>query len=638
MLLREILHDVVGTSGYHCGVLQSFMVERIARKRVVRSSHVVMDPAGRHRSPWNEHPFCMNRMVSDQRGTTLFPMGSSMVYLLLSLLEVIDECESMRKSWCEEYNRNMTVEAELSKMNELSKTYAYALNEFFVINDLKALLQAKEFSISNLRAHIATLKGKNVSDNNEPVNNASVIAPGMFKLDLEPLSHRLKNNREAREDYLKKTKEHTNTLRGIVKRARKLNPSDPYLDYALITSTSASDPQSKNNTRKNRITSAASSNKKNKTVEFRPRKVMSNSNKRNHVSMYNANFKNAVKDANSKLCVKSKSGKSQKMEWKPTGKVFTIVGHRWLPTGRTFTINGTKCPLTRITFNPIVHPTETIQTPIITPNPEVKVYRRITKVVKSVVQIVLWYLDSGCSKHMTGQRSQLINFVEIFLGTVRFGNDHIEKIMGYGDYQIGNITISRVYYVEGLRHNLFSVGADPLTCSNDHVNREIVETIHVDFDELTTMSSKQSSSRPALHEMTPGTISLGLMHNPPSTTPYVPPTKNYWDLLFQPMFDEYFNTPPSVVSPVHVAAAPRPADLTSSPSSTSIDQVAPFESTSSTIHKTQSLVICEGVEEKLEYAQLVDDPFLDILTSKPSFHKSSSNVKPTNPPFEHISK
>ncbi|GJT33691.1 retrovirus-related pol polyprotein from transposon TNT 1-94 [Tanacetum coccineum] len=59
---------------------------------------------------------------------------------------------------------------------------------------------------------------------------------------------------------------------------------------------------------------------------------------------------------------------------------------------------------------------------------------------------------------MTGDRSQLTNFVNKFLGTVKFGNDHVAKILGYGDYQIGNITISRVYYVEGLGHNLFSVG------------------------------------------------------------------------------------------------------------------------------------------------------------------------------------
>ncbi|GKA91458.1 retrovirus-related pol polyprotein from transposon TNT 1-94 [Tanacetum coccineum] len=59
---------------------------------------------------------------------------------------------------------------------------------------------------------------------------------------------------------------------------------------------------------------------------------------------------------------------------------------------------------------------------------------------------------------MTGDRSQLTNFISKFLGTVKFGNDQVAKIMGYGDYQIGNVTISRVYYVEGLGHNLFSVG------------------------------------------------------------------------------------------------------------------------------------------------------------------------------------
>ncbi|GKA08607.1 integrase, catalytic region, zinc finger, CCHC-type containing protein [Tanacetum coccineum] len=59
---------------------------------------------------------------------------------------------------------------------------------------------------------------------------------------------------------------------------------------------------------------------------------------------------------------------------------------------------------------------------------------------------------------MTEDRSQLTNFVHKFLGTVMFGNDQIAKIMRYGDYQIGNITISRVYYVEGLGYTLFSVG------------------------------------------------------------------------------------------------------------------------------------------------------------------------------------
>nr|GEZ76978.1 integrase, catalytic region, zinc finger, CCHC-type, peptidase aspartic, catalytic [Tanacetum cinerariifolium] len=77
---------------------------------------------------------------------------------------------------------------------------------------------------------------------------------------------------------------------------------------------------------------------------------------------------------------------------------------------------------------------------------------------RTVVQIVLWYLDSGCSKHMTEDGSRLRNFVKRFIGIVRFRNDHFSAIMGYEDYVIGDSVISRVYYVEGLRHNLFSVG------------------------------------------------------------------------------------------------------------------------------------------------------------------------------------
>ncbi|GKE47559.1 hypothetical protein Tco_1478817 [Tanacetum coccineum] len=56
-------------------------------------------------------------------------------------------------------------------------------------------------------------------------------------------------------------------------------------------------------------------------------------------------------------------------------------------------------------------------------------------VLSQVVQIVLWYLDSGCSRHMTGDRARLINFVEKFIGTVRFGNDEYAAIIGYGNYK-----------------------------------------------------------------------------------------------------------------------------------------------------------------------------------------------------------
>nr|GEW01289.1 retrovirus-related Pol polyprotein from transposon TNT 1-94 [Tanacetum cinerariifolium] len=79
--------------------------------------------------------------------------------------------------------------------------------------------------------------------------------------------------------------------------------------------------------------------------------------------------------------------------------------------------------------------------------------------------------------------------------------------------------------------------------------RRIIKTIHVDFDDLTAMASKQSSLGPTLHEMTPVTISSGLVPNPTSSTPFVPPLRTDWDMLFQPLFDELLVPPPSVDHP-----------------------------------------------------------------------------------------
>nr|GEY91220.1 integrase, catalytic region, zinc finger, CCHC-type, peptidase aspartic, catalytic [Tanacetum cinerariifolium] len=66
--------------------------------------------------------------------------------------------------------------------------------------------------------------------------------------------------------------------------------------------------------------------------------------------------------------------------------------------------------------------------------------------------------DSGCSKHMKGNRALWTNFVKKFLRTFRFGNNDFAVIAGYGDVVISSMTIKKVYYVEGLGHNLFSIG------------------------------------------------------------------------------------------------------------------------------------------------------------------------------------
>ncbi|GJR32417.1 hypothetical protein Tco_1108649 [Tanacetum coccineum] len=92
-------------------------------------------------------------------------------------------------------------------------------------------------------------------------------------------------------------------------------------------------------------------------------------------------------------------------------------------------------------------------------------------------------------------------------------------------------------------------------------------------------------------------VSAGLVPQSPSPTPNVPPTKNDWDSLFCPMFDEYFNPSPSVVQPVLVAGVQEPVVSTGTPSSTRIDQDTPSTSTSQTTQEEQSHVIPTSVEE-----------------------------------------
>ncbi|GJW53688.1 retrovirus-related pol polyprotein from transposon TNT 1-94 [Tanacetum coccineum] len=176
--------------------------------------------------------------------------------------------------------------------------------------------------------------------------------------------------------------------------------------------------------------------------------------------------------------------------------------------------------------------------------------------------------------------------------------------------------------------------------------RRIIETIHVDFDELTAMASEHSSSGPALHDMTPVTISSGLVPNPPSSTPFVPPSRSDWDLLFQPMFDESLNPPPyvdlqapEVIAPIPEVVAPEHAVSTGSPSSTTVDQDAPSPSNSHTTQETQTPIISHDVEEDnhdIEVAHMGNDLYFGIpIPEVTSDQSSSSDVIHTIVPLDH---
>ncbi|GJR36277.1 integrase, catalytic region, zinc finger, CCHC-type containing protein [Tanacetum coccineum] len=288
--------------------------------------------------------------------------------------------------------------------------------------DLKAQLQDKVFVITSLKTDLLKVKGIEIVDIGAQIPSATTIIPGMFKLDLEPLAPRLLQNREAHIDYLKYTQEQADILWEIVEQAKAKQPLDKELDFAykhaqriqellsrklgLKCSTSKSGSKPTSNKRNDRISQTPSRNMKNK-VEAQHRKFIKKNGVVEPICDDNVKYSklNVNSDLNCATCKKSLFGDVHD-----------------------------KCLLDFVK--------------------NVNSHAKSAKKHKNkifgnlqVFQIVLWYLDSGCSKHMTGNRSQLMNFVSKFLGTVRFGNNHIARIIGYGDYQLGNVTISRVYYL-----------------------------------------------------------------------------------------------------------------------------------------------------------------------------------------------
>nr|GFA85155.1 hypothetical protein [Tanacetum cinerariifolium] len=168
------------------------------------------------------------------------------------------------------------------------------------------------------------------------------------------------------------------------------------------------------------------------------------------------------------------------------------------------------------------------------------------------------------------------------------------------------------------------------------------------------MASERRSSGPALHDMTPGTISSRLVPTTSPSTSYVPPSQTNWDLLFQPMFDELLNPPPSIVNqapeaiaPIVEVIPPANADSTGSPSSTTIEQDATSTSNSTTQTETQSLIIPQDVGDDnldMEVAHMGSDPFSGLpipeVTSKQSTTPASpqANVQIDHPLPHHNSK
>ncbi|GJS56344.1 retrovirus-related pol polyprotein from transposon TNT 1-94 [Tanacetum coccineum] len=604
--------------------------------------------------------------------------------------ELLLENDSMEKSFLDEYSECVKLKAELSKKNdkvekavydELSKRCARIKNrcisleikvqqykesyqnnqpqnkqdapefpEFFEINELKARLKAKDKTINKLRDHIATVKGKSVSEGDKSVNNSKVIAPGISEFrDMCPLTRITSTTVVPPKKPIS-----TTTVKKIQQSSNNSGKLKDITNIGLSSKSKSVESKISNNSKPNKnwgsnVSTTPSSSRvhfrfgndhvatikgyrdyqignvmisrvyyvkglghnlflvgqfcdSDLEVAFRKHTcfvhdlegvdLLKGSKGSN---LYTLSLEEMMQSF--PICLLSKASKAKSWLWHRSinGKkyILVIVDDYSRLTWVKFLRSKDETP--EFTLKAyyedvqISHQTSVART--LQQNGVVKrrngtlVEVARTMLIFSKAPLFLWAeavatacYTQKCSLIRRRHNKKPYELIHDKKPDLMYF--HVFGALCYPTNDAEDLSMLKPKADIGI-----FVGYAPAKKAYRIYNRRtrmLMETIHVEFDELTTMAFEQFCSGPELQLMTPGIISSGLVHNPPSTKPYVSPTKNDWDLLLQPMFDEYFNPPPSVVSQVPFVAAPRPADLTGSYLSTSIDQDAPSNSTPST--------------------------------------------------------
>ncbi|GJV24794.1 retrovirus-related pol polyprotein from transposon TNT 1-94 [Tanacetum coccineum] len=404
--------------------------------------------------------------------------------------------------------------------------------------DLKARIQDKVFVITSLKNDLQKLKGKEIVDIVAQISSANTIVPGMFKLDLEPLAPKLLQNRGAHLEYLKYTQEQADILRGIVKQAKANQRLDKELDFSCSTK-KAKIVESKN----------ANHSEPNPTWGSNATNIPSSSSlvmtccpDCSLVSGFQM-FETHDRESLSAHELSGKydylKGKSKKSSHQPkaedTNQENLYLLHMDLcGPMRVASINGKRT--------------------------KDEAPEAIIKCIKNI-QVRL-----NATVHNVGTD----NGTEFVNQTLR---EFYENVGISHQTFVGVVERQNQTLVEALMQD------KKLDLSFFHVFGALCYPTN-DNDDLGKLDAKADIG-PGLHSMTPMTSSSRLVPNPVSQQPCIPPPRDDWDCLFQPMFNEYFTPSSIAVSPIQEAVAPRAVVLADSPVSTSIDQDAPSSSTPS---------------------------------------------------------
>nr|GEW54552.1 retrovirus-related Pol polyprotein from transposon TNT 1-94 [Tanacetum cinerariifolium] len=364
-------------------------------------------------------------------------------------------------------------------------------------SDLNASLQEKVLVITALKESLSKLKCKDVVNEAVPLHS---IDPELLKIDVAPLASKLRKNKTVHTDYIRHTQEEAATLREIVESERLLNPLNTSLYYACKYSKRIQELLNILQQTCPCITDVGS-------------KLVANFGAINHLArqvLVRGLLK--LKFKKDHLCSPCAMGKSMKKSDKPKSedtnqeKLYLLHMDLCGPM-HVESVNGKKYIL------------------IIVDD-----YSRFTWVK---------FLRS---------KDEAPDFIIKFLRMIQVRlKVPVRRIQNDNGTEFVNQTLRDYYEEVGISH-VTSVARSPqqngvverpnrtlIEAARTMSTRRIVEIIHVDFVELTAMASEQSSSGPALNEMTPATISSGLVQKSFPSTPYVPPSRNDWDFLFQPI-------------------------------------------------------------------------------------------------------
>ncbi|GJW69809.1 hypothetical protein Tco_0126726, partial [Tanacetum coccineum] len=488
------------------------------------------------------------------------------------------------------------------------------------ISNLNASLQEKVLVITDLKDDLRKLKVQALVDNDVTKHLSD---PEMLNIDVEPITPKLLNKKTAHSAYIKHTQEEATILRDLVKHVKTKYPQDHSLEFAcryakliqeLLTHISKTCP-SVNNT-DGKLVAVTPKNKDKKVRFTKPvtsseYKITKTASTSNLVSNKPMSSSTGVKPSTS-ACGSQPSDNTKKDKNRQTPRTACMQHSKLNANSELKCVKCNGCMLSDNHDLCVLDFINNVNA------------RNKSKSVKQYLKDDFMKLkgkslvDNDVTKHPSDPEMIKIDVEPITPKLLNKKTAHFAYIKHtQEEATVLKDLVKHVKTKYPLDHSLESA------CRYAKL---------ILFDELTAMASEHSSSGPALHEMTPTTISSGLIPNPPPSTPFVPPSRSDWDLLFQPLFDELLTPPPSVDHPTPKVIAPtadivalEPTASTSLPSLTTVDQDAPSPNNSQTTPETQSPIIPNDVEEDyhdIEVAHMGNDPYFGIPI--PKIHSDQS--------------